>query len=130
MDIRPSSTDPPHCLQHEKQLTVIEFYSGIGGVSYAFQKLNLSHAADITSLDINDVANEVHAFNFPDKRVLTRNLTGITASELDQYAADVWTMSPPCQPFTRSVSSCRMKYDFDRDFPQTRTSERCGRQSD
>ena len=29
------------------------------------------------------------------------NLEGITASALDSFKADIWLMSPPCQPFTR-----------------------------
>lgn len=99
MEPLPSPSDTSRCLLHGQPLTVIEFYSGIGGVSYAFR--NLTQEAAITSFDVNDVANDVHSFNFPEKKVLSRNLTGITASELEEYAADVWTMSPPCQPFTR-----------------------------
>jgi len=29
------------------------------------------------------------------------DLVTLTAAELDQYAADLWLMAPPCQPFTR-----------------------------
>ena len=33
--------------------------------------------------------------------LLQINLEGITAGALDSFRADVWLMSPPCQPFTR-----------------------------
>ena len=89
------------CPVHGRQLRVIELFSGIGGVSYALKSLNLPNEPDITAFDINHVANAVHSFNFANKKVMTRNLSGITASDLDSYGADVWTMSPPCQPFTR-----------------------------
>lgn len=35
-------------------------------------------------------------------RVLLQiNLEGITTGALDSFRADIWLMSPPCQPFTR-----------------------------
>ena len=74
-------------------------FSGIGGVSYALRALYLDHV--VVSFDLNHVANEVHRFNSPGKEILARNLTGMTAQELDQLEADVWTLCPPCQPFTR-----------------------------
>ena len=33
--------------------------------------------------------------------LLQINLEGITARALDSFKADIWLMSPPCQPFTR-----------------------------
>ena len=33
--------------------------------------------------------------------LLQINLEGITAAALDSFEADIWLMSPPCQPFTR-----------------------------
>ncbi len=33
--------------------------------------------------------------------LLQINLEGITAAALDSFKADIWLMSPPCQPFTR-----------------------------
>jgi tRNA (cytosine38-C5)-methyltransferase len=29
------------------------------------------------------------------------DLVSLTAAELDAYAADLWLLAPPCQPFTR-----------------------------
>lgn len=117
----------PTCPVHDRQLNVVELFSGIGGVSYAFANLQLPHSPDVTAFDINHVANAVHSFNLPNKKILTRNLSGITAADVDAYAADVWTMSPPCQPFTRYLhvrQRCKYKDLFvsDSDCKKTLTT--------
>lgn len=89
------------CPLHSKQLKVIEFFSGIGGVSFALESLKVPTDVSVTGMDINTVANDVYTFNFPHNELLPRNLNGIKAQQLDSIGADVWTMSPPCQPFTR-----------------------------
>lgn len=86
--------------QHGFPSKVLELFSGIGGMSFAVHSLKLSPSPEIVSCDINTVANEVHSFNFPGKVILQNNLAAISPEELDRIAADVWTMSPPCQPFT------------------------------
>ena len=53
------------------------------------------------AFDINTVANEVYKHNFPDTKLLNRNLISLTTEDIDKMQADVFTMSPPCQPFTR-----------------------------
>ncbi len=81
-------------------LRVIEFYSGAGGFHFAL----LDSGADIevvASFDINTNANKVYEHNFPHGPHLNRNICGLTAQELDGYSADVFVLSPPCQPFTR-----------------------------
>lgn len=63
--------------------------------------IEIAVSTDVTAYDINTVANKVHSFNRPGKKVEARNICSITASQMDNIAADLWTMSPPCQPFTR-----------------------------
>lgn len=58
-------------------------------------------ATVIAAFDVNEVANKVytHNFNHPPVNV---NISGLTAAQLDEsYEADIWLLSPPCQPYTR-----------------------------
>ena len=57
----------------------------------------------VAAIDNSEVANAVYSANFPLSAPLRRNIEHITREqiELDFGAADVWTASPPCQPYTR-----------------------------
>ena len=81
-------------------LQVIEFYAGIGGWHYAVKKTGLDLTV-LKAVDINTTANCVYRHNFPTTKLLQRNISGLTAKELDLLSADIFTLSPPCQPFTR-----------------------------
>lgn len=81
-------------------LGVIEFYSGLGGWHYALRETGL-HLKVLAAVEINTTANEVYRHNFPTTKILQRNILGLTAGDLDSFSADLFTLSPPCQPFTR-----------------------------
>lgn len=57
-------------------------------------------ATVLAAYDINDVANQVYAHNFG-HAPLAIDVCTLTAAQLDAHAADVWLLSPPCQPYTR-----------------------------
>ncbi|KAI1286139.1 tRNA (cytosine(38)-C(5))-methyltransferase [Halotydeus destructor] len=80
---------------------VLELYSGIGGLNYALEKLDLGIQLDVTAMDINTTANHVHSINFPNKKISDRNLLSLSPGEVDRMKLDLLAMSPPCQPFTR-----------------------------
>ncbi|XP_069685283.1 tRNA (cytosine(38)-C(5))-methyltransferase isoform X1 [Periplaneta americana] len=81
-------------------MNVLELYSGIGGMHYAFKESGL--AGEIkTAVDINTIANKVYQHNFPGVKLLQRNIQSLTAKEINSYNIDMILMSPPCQPFTR-----------------------------
>ena len=98
-------TPPPH------QLRVVEFFSGIGGWHAGFcQAINEIIRTDPTSIDfrvvacfdVNPNANTVYAANHPHVSVVTSDLKRLTVKKLNKYRANVWAMSPPCQPHTRN----------------------------
>ncbi|MGB5295435.1 MAG: DNA cytosine methyltransferase [Thermoanaerobaculia bacterium] len=78
-----------------RPLRVLELYSGIGGCSAALPP----EAAVVAALDINEAALEVYRWNYP-HTTLPVNLDFISASDLHSWNADLWWLSPPCQPFT------------------------------
>lgn len=83
----------------EDQCRALEFYSGIGGMRYSLMKAAVN-AVVVEAFDINDVANDVYQHNFG-HRPYQGNIQTLSAADLDSYRADVWLLSPPCQPYTR-----------------------------
>ncbi|RDD45044.1 tRNA (cytosine(38)-C(5))-methyltransferase [Trichoplax sp. H2] len=81
-------------------MQVVEFYSGIGGMHYAIQESNIN-AKILAAIDINTVANNVYRHNFGNTPVWQREIGKISLKELQELNGDLYTMSPPCQPFTR-----------------------------
>lgn len=77
-------------------MRILELFCGIGAVSLAADG---NH--DIAcAIDINQPARTVYLANFSSPhRVL--EIESLTDDQLKQFAADLWWMSPPCQPFTR-----------------------------
>lgn len=54
------------------------------------------------AVDLNPTCNEIYRHNFPNTRLLNKNIVSLTSNEINHLAPDVILMSPPCQPFTRS----------------------------
>ena len=87
------------------KLRCIEFFSGIGGWSRAIDLFSTSTSSTIEvcrAYDVNPNANIVYEHNYPHMKVSTRSIVNLTAREVDALEADIWVMSPPCQPFTRN----------------------------
>lgn len=86
-----------------RPLRVLELYCGIGGCAAALQGVEAlagSAAEVVAALDVNHLAVAVYRRNFPHPAEV-RTLETLTAAELARYNADLWWLSPPCQPFTR-----------------------------
>lgn len=56
----------------------------------------------VAAVDINTVANMVYAANFPQTKLLQKNIESLTAEEINKMKINAILMSPPCQPFTRN----------------------------
>lgn len=81
-------------------MRTVEFFSGIGGWSYSLSRLSSSFEV-VEAFDINPIANQVYKLN----HLLAPNHTSIehiTVKHLNKLNADLWVMSPPCQPHTRN----------------------------
>ncbi|XP_017105636.2 tRNA (cytosine(38)-C(5))-methyltransferase isoform X1 [Drosophila bipectinata] len=81
-------------------LRVLELFSGIGGMHYAFKYAQLQGEV-VGAMDVNTVANAVYAHNFGLKTVKTRNIQSLSEKEVTKLNANMILMSPPCQPHTR-----------------------------
>jgi tRNA (cytosine38-C5)-methyltransferase len=87
----------------------LEFYSGIGGFHYSVL-LSEMPVEVVQAFDIHSFANETYYHNFKSK-ANSRNIETLTAKDIDKYGADVWMMSPPCQPYTRQKEGLCEKDD-------------------
>ncbi|MBX2797723.1 MAG: DNA cytosine methyltransferase [Myxococcales bacterium] len=76
-------------------MRVLELFAGIGGCAVALG----DRAADIAAIDQDEAAHTVYVHNHthPAQRL---NLAGVKPPALAAHEADLWWMSPPCQPFT------------------------------
>ncbi|KAH1105568.1 hypothetical protein J1N35_009336 [Gossypium stocksii] len=87
------------CQSTKDPWRVLEFYSGIGGMRYSLMKAGVNYHV-IEAFEINDKANDVYQHNFG-HRPYQGNIQSLTEIDLDSYQANVWLLSPPCQPYTR-----------------------------
>ncbi len=77
------------------KLRVLELFCGLGGAAVA-----LGDRAEVAAaVDIHQGALAVYRHNFPHP-TLARTLETLSAAELAAFAANLWWLSPPCQPFT------------------------------
>lgn len=56
----------------------------------------------VAAADINTTANSVYTHNFPETKLLNRNIQKLSPKEINKLKVDTILMSPPCQPFTRN----------------------------
>jgi DNA (cytosine-5)-methyltransferase 1 len=78
------------------RLRVAELYCGIGGCAAAVHR----EAVIVSAVDINRRALEIYRRNFPHPTAAVA-IESLSASTLRDWDADLWWISPPCQPFTR-----------------------------
>jgi site-specific DNA-cytosine methylase len=77
-------------------MRAIEFFCGIGGFSAAAAGCNVQVAA---AFDQSAAAIAVHRLNFPGCGARQVDLVRITAAQIEECRADLWWLSPPCQPY-------------------------------
>jgi tRNA (cytosine38-C5)-methyltransferase len=70
--------------------------------------INSSGGVSVTSFDTSELVNQCYRLNFPGEAPPRQvNIESVKLAALEG-AADVWTMSPPCQPFTTTANSKRL----------------------
>lgn len=78
-------------------LIVLELFCGIGGFAAAAAGTKIHIAG---ALDQSPAALAVYRLNFPQHVAGQADLEKITAKELAGFGADLWWLSPPCQPYS------------------------------
>ena len=83
---------------------MLELFSGIGGMRCGITKA-AAESGDVThvtfkAVDLNNFCNDIYSSSFSDFPQCL-DISSITKEWLLKTDADIWTMSPPCQPYTR-----------------------------
>ncbi len=78
-------------------LTALELFCGIGGFAAAVAGSAVQVAG---ALDQSGISLAVYRQNFPGHPAGQADLEKISAEKLAAYAADLWWLSPPCQPYS------------------------------
>ena len=94
-------------------IRMVEFFSGIGGMRAAVESvlINDDDLVSCVAFEISEKANSVYRHNFhqhekPSSRtgctfgVRTKLVEQLKVQDIPE--SNLWTMSPPCQPFTRT----------------------------
>lgn len=86
-------------IDKSKEIRVIEWFSGIGGMHYALKLAGIP-ATIVAAIDINETANRIYQHNFHHAPV-TKNIENLSLKWIEQLESNAWLMSPPCQPYTQ-----------------------------
>lgn len=100
-----------------RPLRCVDFFAGIGGnhaalraalarcvgrsVAEALPAARGRHDLEVVAVEVNDRAVAVYKHNFPDAQIFQKKVEDVPLSVFVALRADVWLMSPPCQPFSR-----------------------------
>ncbi|KAF9565869.1 S-adenosyl-L-methionine-dependent methyltransferase [Agrocybe pediades] len=79
-------------------IRALEFYSGIGGLHLALSRSKVD-AAVIQAFDWDQAACNVYRVNHGDV-IRKADISCLTAEFLSSFQADLWLLSPACQPYT------------------------------
>lgn len=74
---------------------ILELFAGIGGCAAAHR----GPAGAAVAIDQDEAAHQVYVHNHPHP-AFRRNLASVRPDYLAGFGADLWWMSPPCQPHT------------------------------
>lgn len=83
-------------------LRAVELFCGIGGVAAAIESSDRLRGMIevVTAVDIDRQALDTYSLNFQHP-TFARTIESLDADFFRSLRADLWWMSPPCQPFTR-----------------------------
>lgn len=87
------------------QMRVLELFSGIGGMRMGVEGTWKSADISFTAVDINPAANSVYAAHFGEPP-MAKSVESLPKT-IWSSQFDIWTMSPPCQPFSRNNTTSK-----------------------
>ncbi|GJE94260.1 DNA methyltransferase [Phanerochaete sordida] len=85
--------------QESPTIRAVEFYSGIGGLHQALRR-SRADGTVVRAYDWDQAACQVYQANYGPGIVKQADISQLTAKELGALRADLWLLSPSCQPYT------------------------------
>lgn len=89
------------CLHADRSWTVVEFFAGMGGMRVAGDESGIP-VRILAAYEISEICQKAYIHNFGSNEWRLKTIERLPIEELDKLHADMWLMSPPCQPFTRA----------------------------
>lgn len=89
------------CLNADKSWTVVEFFAGMGGMRVAGDQSGIPIRI-LAAYEVSEICQKAYIHNFGSNEWRLKTIERLPIEELDNLHADMWLMSPPCQPFTRA----------------------------
>lgn len=83
-------------MHNQSDVRALELFAGIGGFAHAVAPWPVDV---VGALDMSSHVLQWYAYNY-EHATKQQNLEVITAKQLHAYQAQLWWMSPPCQPYT------------------------------
>ncbi|KIJ33035.1 hypothetical protein M422DRAFT_61507 [Sphaerobolus stellatus SS14] len=80
-------------------INTLEFYSGIGGLHLSLKRACIV-ANVVRAFDWDPAASEVYTANFGKGIAQRTDISQIQAADIIPLHADLWLLSPACQPYT------------------------------
>ena len=100
-----AETPLPLPIPPARVIRAVDFFCGIGGNHVALERacavLGLGLEV-VLAFDLSPNCKEVYSANHKCGCFHQKNVQSITPEMLDAIPADIWLMSPPCQPHTRN----------------------------
>eukprot|EP00924_Labyrinthula_sp_SR-Ha-C_P001040 maker-scaffold_7-snap-gene-11.48-mRNA-1 protein AED:0.35 eAED:0.55 QI:0/0/0/1/0/0/2/0/383 len=94
------------------EISMLELFSGIGGMRISmlnaieYLSSNKVVLKKVQAVDTSALVNACYNHNFGTEDLVKRaNIESISLEHFERFQANVWTMSPPCQPFTTTKGS-------------------------
>ncbi|KIM81686.1 hypothetical protein PILCRDRAFT_71546 [Piloderma croceum F 1598] len=82
-----------------REIRAVEFYSGIGGLHLALKR-SLVPGTVVRAFDWDQAARQVYAANYGPKIAQKADILTLNVGDLAPLLADLWLLSPSCQPYT------------------------------
>ncbi|EPZ34169.1 S-adenosyl-L-methionine-dependent methyltransferase [Rozella allomycis CSF55] len=90
-------------------MRVLELFAGVGGMKIAYQ-MAFSDDKESTFEPIEILPAAITVYNTHSiSKHRAKNIIGLKIHDVDNF--DMWTMSPPCQPYTKQKSSKELDLD-------------------
>lgn len=79
-------------------IRAVEFFAGVGG--FATAATRVWNMLNVLPIEIDQSAKRLYELNHS-HTVMTREIESLSAETLAAFAAELWWLSPPCQPYSR-----------------------------
>ena len=105
------AADVPHADRASGKLVVLELFAGIGGMRLALESIVSAETLSFVAVEVSEPCRLAYESNFAGSHIVNRNVEQLPKAWFDTLGAQLWTLSPPCQPFTNTLDARQQDAD-------------------